>query len=73
MAHLATGVILQAVKDLRDNNILKSLDALIWWITDGPTWVNSVIDSELDDIDIFKSVIMNTEKTKITGMAYKKQ
>jgi hypothetical protein len=39
---LAAAVCVRAVYDLRSPNLLKALDSLTWWLTDGPTWLDAL-------------------------------
>jgi len=39
---LGAAVCLQAVKDFQDNNIIKALDALLFWLDDGPVWLDAL-------------------------------
>ena len=38
--NLASGVVKQAALDLRSNDLLRALDALYWWLTDGEIWLS---------------------------------
>ena len=39
---LGSSVILQAFRDLKDDNLLKALDALLWLISDCPLWLDGL-------------------------------
>jgi len=39
---LGAGVILQAFSDLKDDNPLKAIDALLWLIGDAPLWLEGL-------------------------------
>jgi hypothetical protein len=39
---LAAAVCVRAIYDLRSANLIKALDSLTWWITDGPTWLDAL-------------------------------
>lgn len=39
---LGAGVVLQAFTDLKDDNPLKAIDALLWLIGDAPLWLDGL-------------------------------
>ena len=40
--HLAAAVTVRAVYDLRAADLMKALDALGWWLSDGPLWLDAL-------------------------------
>jgi len=44
MVRLAQAVVVRSFSDLCSDNAIKALDALAWWLSDGPLWLNVLVD-----------------------------
>ena len=53
---LGAAVVVKAVKDLQDQDILRSVDALDWWLSDAPFWLRCL--GFEDDLDLIFSAIL---------------
>ena len=48
---LGAAVIVRAIKDYQNDDILRSVDALAWWLSDGPVWLQMLDFYEGDNPD----------------------
>ena len=53
---LGAGVIIQAIKDYQTDDILKQVDALAWFLSDGPIWLQMLELGGNNPDDVFLSL-----------------
>lgn len=70
-AQLAANIVIQGVKDLFDDQMIKSVDALLWWLDPGGgrLWVDCLGDFVEDPDRVFTLVCLGGKHAKkaITG------
>jgi len=44
-ARLAAAVVVRSIDDLCSDDGLTALDALAWWLDDGPTWLDAITEA----------------------------